>query len=276
MIFIKTFTLFLLTSMVLQAQSFYVLTGVDSYDPIVVNMSREVPKKYTVELKEMLTSISKELGVNIEGHPSRILGFILTDFSVGDTIALRVELSLGEYVLREGHKDKIFAVTYTSIQQFAPSKDKEEFEEQLIDLCEEMLDKFFLQHKEDNKKISASKNVVEHKDFASEMKYETNYTVALEKAKKEGKPIMIFMTTNFCPWCRKLESRVLSKEDINAKVQEKYVPLMLNLDTDKFPEQFAKTNFTPILYVVNSKDESIVEQFTGYSNRDGFLRLLNK
>jgi len=260
----------------LTAQSFYVLTGVDSYDPIVANMSTQVDKKYNTEIKDMLKSVSKELGVNIEGHPSRILGFIFTDFSVGDTKALRVELSLGEYVSREGRQDKIFAVTYTDIQQFAPQSDAEEFEEQLIDLTEEMVDKFALQYKEDNKKISASKNVVEHEDFASQMKYETDYNTAVQKAKKAGKPIMLFMTTNFCPWCRKLESRILSKADINAKVHEKYVPLMLNLDTDKFPEKLAKNRFTPILYVINPKDDTIAHQFTGYSNRDGFLQLLKK
>lgn len=261
-------------SATLSAQSFYVLTGVDSYDPIVANMSTQVDKKYNVELKEMIKSVSKELGVNTKGHPSRILGFILTDFSVGDTKALRVELSLGEYVKREGSKDKIFAVTYTDIQQFAPEQDAEEFEEQLIDLSEEMLGKFETQYKDDNKKISASTNVVAHEGFASDMKYETDYSVAMQKAKKAGKPIMIFMTTNFCPWCRKLESRVLAKADINAKVQEKFVPLMLNLDTDKFPEQFSKSRFTPILYVVDPKDESIKHQFTGYNNRDGFLQLI--
>ena len=272
--FFKLLTAVVSITATINAQSFYVLTGVDSYDPIVANMSTQVDKKYNAEIKEMLKSVSKDLGVNIEGHPSRILGFIFTDFSVGDTKALRVELSLGEYVSREGRQDKIFAVTYTDIQQFAPESDAEEFEEQLIDLSEEMLDKFALQYKEDNKKISASKNVVEHEDFASQMKYETNYNQAVEKAKKAGKPIMLFMTTNFCPWCRKLESRILSKADINAKIHEKYVPLMLNLDTDKFPEKLSKNRFTPILYILNPNDGSVEHQFTGYSNRDGFLQLI--
>lgn len=271
---IKTLSLFVVSTLLVQAQSFYVLTGVNTYDPIVANMSTQVPKKYNAELKEILLSISKELGVNTKGHPSRVLGVILTDFSVGGIKALRVELSLGEYVKREGSEEKIFAVTYTDIQQFKPEEDEDEFEEQLIDLTEEMLEKFTMQHKEDNKKISIAKNVVEHEGFALEMKYETNYAAALEKAKKSGKPLMIFMTTNFCPWCRKLESRVLSKSDINAKVHEKYVPLMLNLDTDTFPEQFSKSRFTPILYVVDPQNENIVHQFTGYNNRDGFLHLL--
>ncbi|NOR55405.1 MAG: thioredoxin fold domain-containing protein, partial [Sulfurovum sp.] len=155
-----------------------------------------------------------------------------------------------------------------------PSSDALELEEQIIDISDEMLEKFALQYKDDNKKISSSKNVVEHEGFAGQMKYETNYESAVKKARESGKEVMIFMTTNFCPWCRKLENRILSKDDINAKIHSKYVPVLLNLDTDKFPEAFSKTKFTPILYVVNPKDESIKHQFTGYSNRDGLLQLL--
>jgi thiol-disulfide isomerase/thioredoxin len=258
----------------LSAQSFYVLTGVEAYDPIVANMSTQVDKKYNEELKEMIVSTSKELGVKIEGHPEDVLALVLTDFSVGDTKALRVELSLGEYLKRAKTGQKIFAQTYMDLQQFKPEEDAEEFEEQLIDLTDEMLAKFSDQFKEDNKKISTSKNVVEHDSFALTMAYETDYSTAAAKAKKAGKPLMIFMTTNFCPWCRKLESRVLSKSDINAKIQEKFVPLMLNLDTDSFPKQFAKSRFTPILYIVDPKDARITHEFIGYNNRDGFLHLI--
>lgn len=274
--FIKLLIGLTITTAALTAQSFYVLTGVKAYDPIVANMSTQIDKKYNAQIKEMLKSASKELGVNIEGHPSTILGFIFTDFSVGDTKAVRVELSLGEYVSREGRTDKIFAVTYTDIRQFAPEADEEEFEEQLIDLTEEMMDKFVLQHKEDNKKISESTNIVNHEGFATQMKYETNYDASVKKAKAAGKPIMLFMTTNFCPWCRKLESRILAKDDINSKVHEKYVPLMLNLDTDTFPVHLSKNRFTPILYIINPDDGKVINQFTGYSNRDGFLQLLKK
>ncbi|CAA6803026.1 MAG: Unknown protein [uncultured Sulfurovum sp.] len=271
---IKSLLFTILSTSIIYAQSFYVLTGVDSYDPIVANMSMQIDKRHDKVLKETLLTTSAELGINVKGNPSRVLGLMLTDFSLGDTKAVRVELGLGEYVKREGSKGKVFAMTYVDAKRIIPAKDVEDLEEQLVDASEEMLQRFLLQHKEDNKKISNSKNVVEHEDFATHMKYETNYTTALAKAKKMGKPLMVFMTTNFCPWCRKLENRILSKADINAKIQEKYTPVMLNLNSDKFPEQLAKTRYTPILYVLDSNDETIKHQFTGYNNREGFLHLL--
>ena len=137
-----------------------------------------------------------------------------------------------------------------------------------------MLEKFKVQHKEDNKNPSKSKTSVTHDTFAKDMHYENNYKTALTKAKKVGKPLMMFMTTSYCPWCRKLESRILSQTDIDSTIKKKYIPLTLNLDKDSYPEKFAKTRFTPIIYIVNSTTEEIEHKFVGYSARDEFLHLL--
>jgi len=47
---------------------------------------------------------------------------------------------------------------------------------------------------------------------------------------------MLVLTTNYCPWCLKFETNVLQKEEVNHAVHEKYVPLVLNHDEKKFPE----------------------------------------
>jgi len=264
----------LLSTLSILAQSFYVLTGVDNYDPIVANMSSKTTK-YSADIKSLMQSMSKEIGVSIEGHPSRVLVFVIRDVSMGDTVGLEVKLELGEYVLRKGSTQPVFGTTYEDAKLIAPDfKDEEDVDDQLADTVEEMLEKFKLQYIEDNKKLSSTKTSVTHETFASTMGYETNYKTALAKAKKEGKKLFIFMTTSYCPWCRKLENRILSQNDIDAKIKSKYIPLMLNLDKDSYPEKFAKTRFTPILYIVNSKDESIEHKFVGYSNRGEFLQVL--
>lgn len=266
----------LLSFTTLFAQSFYVLSGVDNYDAIVANMSPKTAK-YSDDIKSLMLSMSKEIGVNTTGHPSRVLVFVITDVSMGDTVGLKIDLELGEYVRRKGASQSVFAVTYIDTKLIAPDfKDEEYVDEQLADTVEEMLEKFKLQYIEDNNKLSQKNKTVTHETFAMDMGYETNYNTALNKAKKEGKDIMIFMTTSYCPWCRKLESRVLSQSEIDAKIKSKYIPLMLNLDKDTYPEQFAKTRFTPILYIVDSKDESIKHKFVGYSARGEFLQILKK
>ena len=266
----------MLSATSLWAQSFYVLTGVDNYDAIVANMSPKTAK-YSADIKSLMQSMSKEIGVSVKGHPSRVLVFVIRDVSMGDTVGLEVKLELGEYVLREGSTQRVFGVTYEESKLIAPDfKDEEDVDDQLADTVEEMLEKFKLQYLEDNKQLSKEKTSVTHETFAKDMGYETNYNTALAKAKQEDKALFIFMTTSYCPWCRKLENRILSQHDIDAKIKAKYIPLMLNLDKDSYPKQFAKTRFTPILYIVNSKDESIVHKFVGYSNRGEFLRVLKR
>lgn len=271
---IKKILLFTILSTIVNAQSFFVLSGVDHYDPIVVNMSSKT-QKYTDDIKTLMQDMSKELGINTLGHPSRVLVFVISDVSMGETIGLKVDLELGEYVLRKGNTQRVFGITYNETQLLAPDfGDEEDVEDKLADAVEEMLEKFSIQHKEDNKKLSKSKTSVTHDTFAKDMQYENNYKVALAKAKKAGKPLMMFMTTSYCPWCRKLESRILSQTDIDSTVKKRYIPITLNLDKDSFPEQFSKTRFTPIIYIVNSTTEEIEHKFIGYSAKDEFLHLL--
>lgn len=271
---IKKVLLFTILSTIIHAESFFVLSGVDSYDPVVVNMSSKT-QKYNKDIKALMQEMSKELGINTLGHPSRVLVFMISDVSMGETIGLKIDLELGEYVLRKGDTQRVFGITYNETQLLAPDfGDEEDVEDKLADAIEEMLEKFKVQYNEDNKKLSKSKTSVSHDTFAKEMHYENNYKMALAKAKKAGKPLMMFMTTSYCPWCRKLESRILSQTDIDSTIKKKYIPLTLNLDKDNYPEKFAKTRFTPIIYIVNSTTEEIEHKFVGYSARDEFLRLL--
>lgn len=272
--FIKKVLLFAIFTTLIHAESFYVLSGVDNYDPIVVNMSSKT-QQYNSDIKTLMQEMSKEIGVDISGHPSRVLVFVISDVSLGETIGLKIDLELGEYVVRKGQTQSVFGLTYKDTQLLAPDfKDDDDVEDTLADAVEEMLEKFKVLYKDDNKKLSKSKTSVSHDTFAADMHYENNYQTALAKAKKTGKPLMLFMTTSYCPWCRKLENRILSQTDIDSAIKEKYIPLALNLDKDSYPEKFAKTRFTPIIYIVNPTTEEIEHQFAGYSTRNEFLHLL--
>ncbi|HFS85068.1 MAG TPA: thioredoxin family protein [Epsilonproteobacteria bacterium] len=272
--FISVIITFWIVTLSLHAQSYYVLTGIGSYDPIVANMSSRVDKSYDEDIKASMVSFSKELGIDTSKRISRVLAVVMTDVSVGDTVAVQVELSLGEYVTRQGSSEEVFALTYQQRKLIEAVEDKEEFEESLIDTVDEMLEKFALQYKEDNKKVSSDTGSVKHEDFASVMQYETSYTAAMAKAKKAKKNVMLFMTTNFCPWCRKMENRILSKADIDAQIKTKHIPLMLNFSQKQFPEQFHDNALTPTIYIIDPETEKVVESFMGYSSREGLLHYI--
>jgi len=261
----------LLVTVTMVAETFYVLTGVDKYDPLVSSPAElEI---YNEDILEEMRDMSKELKVDIANHPSQVLAFIITKFSLGNTIGFKVELELGEYMTREGAKEAVFALSYMDLRTVVDSDD---IEDTLMDTVDDMLRRFSHQYKNDNKDISDNKAGITHENFAVQMEYETDYKIALAKAKKEGKELFIFMSTSYCPWCRKIENRVLTKVDINKKIKEKYVPAMLNFSRKNFPKQFREIALTPTLYIVDPKTEKILHQFVGYSAKDDFLYELKK
>jgi len=114
-----------------------------------------------------------------------------------------------------------------------------------------------------------------YKDFGDEFQYELNYKIALEKAQKEKKDIMILMVSNFCPWCQKLEKVVLSKAKINNQIHKKYIPLILNKDERNYPKKF-ETPMVPTVYFVDYKTEKIIKRVVGYNNRLDMINIINK
>ena len=112
-------------------------------------------------------------------------------------------------------------------------------------------------------------------EFTAKYHYETDYKVALQKAKKAHKFVFFVMVTNYCPWCRKYEKRTLSDPSINAEIQNRFIPLILNREKGQFPDQF-KTPIVPVTYIVNHKDESIVKKEMGYKGKKDLLEILNK
>ena len=112
-------------------------------------------------------------------------------------------------------------------------------------------------------------------EFAAKHNYETDYNVALQKAKKAHKFLFFVMVTNYCPWCRKYEKRTLADEKIDAEIHKRFIPLILNREKGEFPEQF-KTPIVPVTYIVNHKDGSIVKKELGYKGKKDLLMFLNQ
>jgi thioredoxin-related protein len=112
-----------------------------------------------------------------------------------------------------------------------------------------------------------------YKEFASKMNYETNYEVALKKAKEQKKDIMFFMIANFCPWCIKFEKRILTKNDIDTQIKKKYIPLIINREERDFPKVF-DVPVVPAVHFVDYKTEEIKQTVVGYNNRYKFLGII--
>lgn len=112
-----------------------------------------------------------------------------------------------------------------------------------------------------------------YKEFARSMQYETNYEKALERAKAEGKNVMVLMITNYCPWCTKFEKRTLSDATIDTQIKAEYIPVIINKEEKNFPS-FLNVPIVPTTFFIDSKEQKVLHQSVGFSNKDDFTTLL--
>jgi hypothetical protein len=272
----RTFTIafFLMLCSLLKAESFFSLEHIKKVYPVIEIKSDKIEQKHKAYIQEEINRTLKELGIDSSGHDPRAFAIVVTQSYVGDTPVLRVELLMGEEMKRldDGHKS--FAITYQQreLTVIEDIEDSGSILEAMEDSVDTLLERFAEQYREDNK--LAPKEVYHGKEsFAQRMGYETDYQTARTKAQKEGKNILLVLTTNYCPWCRKFEQNVLQKKSINRAIHKKYVPVILNRDEKKFPEKFT-SSFTPVTYFIDAKSEEILHQVAGYNNRDEFMHLI--
>lgn len=127
------------------AQTPFDLGGVKSYYPVVEINTQRIDTKYKNILLNMIKETSKELCINTENFSSRSLAFLVSYIGVGDELAIKLELMLGETMKRNDTKEDVFVLSYLNGSIFVP-EDKEE----LLEKAESLLESFADQYKEDN------------------------------------------------------------------------------------------------------------------------------
>ncbi len=128
------------------AQTPFVLTGIKSYYPVVELNTDKIDVKQKQKILDMVVQKSTNLGVETKNFSTRSLAFLISYIGVGDTLALKIELMLGESVMRLDTKEEVFVLSYLNGRIFVP----ENGDEELLEHAEELLDIFAAQYKEDN------------------------------------------------------------------------------------------------------------------------------
>lgn len=262
--------LFSILTTSLLSSTMYTLSNVKKVYPVVEIMTRAIPQSYKEMISDEIKNTLDELAVDYSGHDERAFAILIS--SVNGTSTILMELLIGEQVQRTGTHEKIFAATYIAKEYFTFEKD-DDIEDILDDSLTNLLNKFSEQYEEENTKINTIK--IDDKNFAEVLSYETSYEVAVKKAKKYKKNILLVLVANYCPWCRKFEQRVLSKNDVNTQIHKNYIPLIINKEKDSFPQKYNQS-FSPIVYFIDYKTLESYESVVGYNNKDEFLYLLKK
>lgn len=143
-ILIGLFFLYFIPSM--HALTPFTLTGVKSYYPVVDFNTEKLSTQYKDEILKMLIDKSTALGIETENFSSRSLAFLISYINVGDDLALKIELMLGENATRLDTKENIFVISYMYSRIFLP----EDLDYELMENIEAILEIFEEQYIEDN------------------------------------------------------------------------------------------------------------------------------
>ena len=248
------------------------LTGVKKVYPIVEIKGKNIPTEYKKMVYDELNSTIKSLKIDATGFDQRALAILINESYIKDIVLIKMQLIVSEETKRLDSDTLAFALTYQSKKEFILSPD--ELEDNFEDSLDELLEQFREQYIEDNEPIKKVK--IKHENsLADELKYETNYYDAMAKAKKEKKNVLFVLVSNYCPWCRKFEQRVLLKKEVDEAIHKKYIPLILNREEQKFPKEFYKS-MTPIVHFIDYKTQKSYHSVVGYNNKDEFLYLLSQ
>jgi thioredoxin-related protein len=105
------------------------------------------------------------------------------------------------------------------------------------------------------------------KDAAFFLDYEGVYDIALAKAKKEHKVLMMVIVKEPCPYCDRLVENTLDTPIVKAKLKN-FVPLVIAHDA-KYPDRF-RPPVRPVTLFINPDSETVLQTLVGYRDVDVF------
>jgi len=113
----------------------------------------------------------------------------------------------------------------------------------------------------------------------------TNYTDGIRQAASTNKKVLIDVYTDWCGWCKKMDSDTYSDENVKSYLSEKYVLVKLNAESDakemvdtsevtdaQLAAAFKVTGYPTTIFL--QSDGEPITAAPGYLKPDQFLQVL--
>ncbi len=107
------------------------------------------------------------------------------------------------------------------------------------------------------------------------IEWQTDPAVARELGLKTERPVLVFVSAEWCLYCQKMKREVWSNPDVIRLVREQFVPL--HLDADNYPDAVAelKVEAFPTTLVLSSK-KPLPDKVVGYVPATQLLMYLKR
>ncbi|MGB6018398.1 MAG: DUF255 domain-containing protein, partial [Sulfurimonadaceae bacterium] len=100
-----------------------------------------------------------------------------------------------------------------------------------------------------------------------------DYTVALKKAKKEDKPLMLYLYMLNCNACNYMNNEVFTDKRVVDYLTKNYVVVKLYTNDRGLPKEL-RVEMSPVFHFLNSQNSEMIESIIGGRNAEKFLKLL--
>ncbi|TWT64024.1 thioredoxin family protein [Rubinisphaera italica] len=109
---------------------------------------------------------------------------------------------------------------------------------------------------------------------ASSVDWTTTPQTAIHLQQVTGRPLLVYVTADYCGYCRKMERDTWSNEGIVRRIQDKFIPLKLDAKTDAQVVSRLGIKSLPSTILFNSVGQHI-QTITGYSRPEALLPVLD-
>ena len=104
-----------------------------------------------------------------------------------------------------------------------------------------------------------------------EVRWAEDLPAALERARVEGKPVLVNFYADWCVWCKRLESTTLRDNDVKTLLRDQVIPLSLDVDGNgqELSNKY-RVDGLPTILVLDG-DGREIGRIPGYMPPTGFL-----
>jgi thiol:disulfide interchange protein len=110
--------------------------------------------------------------------------------------------------------------------------------------------------------------------FAGEIKWGNSLSEALNTAKSQNKPVMVDFYTDWCGWCKKLDSDTYSDSKVQA-LADKFVCVKVDGDKDRASVlKYDISGYPTIVFLDNTGKE--IDRNVGYAGPEEMAQKMQK
>lgn len=107
----------------------------------------------------------------------------------------------------------------------------------------------------------------------AEIQWQDSFSSAQTKAKKVSKPMLIIITTEECPWCRKLENTTLAEQEIIKRINSHFIPVHVTRGKSDYPKSLS-ASMVPMSYFLDGSGK-VIYSIPGYWPAEDYHSILD-